>query len=178
MGQVMQLTTSMSSLRPRGVLARTSSQSCAAGPVSGPPAGATTAPQGQSCPDDTPVPNTEYKLQRPHYPEQAPDDQLVLSPEALEWYEAAYKKREGVADEAQASAGETEFSLGDSLRVTWIAAQRADKTLLPLFGAKTLAEGYRIALDGLLERLVNLPPPAGGTWVPIVPDGQATAHLT
>ena len=47
-----------------------------------------------------------------------------------------------------------------------------------MFSAKTLAEGYRLAKDGLLERLVNLPPPANDTWLPIVPDGQATSHLT
>ena len=41
-----------------------------------------------------------------------------------------------------------------------------------------LKEGYRKAEDGLIERLVQLPPPAGATWVPIVPDGQATANLT
>ena len=39
-----------------------------------------------------------------------------------------------------------------------------------------LAEGHRIASDGVLERQV-----AGAVkpiWVPIVPEGQATAHLT
>ena len=46
-----------------------------------------------------------------------------------------------------------------------------------MFSAKELANGYRIAKDGLLERQVNLPPPANATWVPIVPEGQAQANL-
>ena len=46
-----------------------------------------------------------------------------------------------------------------------------------MFSAKELANGYRIAKDGLLERQVNLPPPANATLVPIVPEGQAQANL-
>ena len=47
-----------------------------------------------------------------------------------------------------------------------------------MFTARTLADGYRLAKDGLLERLVQLPPPANATWVPIVPDGMATGNLS
>ena len=49
---------------------------------------------------------------------------------------------------------------------------------MPMFSASTLKEGFRLAKDGLLERVVQLPPPANATWVPIVPDGQATGNLT
>ena len=49
---------------------------------------------------------------------------------------------------------------------------------MPLFKLKTEGhEGYRVAKDGLLERWVSLPPPANDSWVPIVPDGQATGNL-
>ena len=41
-----------------------------------------------------------------------------------------------------------------------------------------MQRGFRVNKDGLLERQVSLPPPANETWVPVVPDGQATAHLT
>jgi hypothetical protein len=88
------------------------------------------------------------------------------------------EKREGLADEVKAEAGETEFRVGQSLRLTWLAAQRLDATLMPMFKAEELGAGYRKGADGLLERQVVLPPPAGTRWVPIVPDGNATAHLT
>ena len=34
------------------------------------------------------------------------------------------------------------------------------------------------SFDGLLERSIPSPNPPGSTWVPVVPDGQATVHLT
>ena len=102
----------------------------------------------------------------------------MLTPDALQHYEESYQKRRGLADDVRADAGECEFKLGYSLRVTWIRQQRADKSLVPMFSAKQLADGYRIARDGLLERLVQLPPPVGATWVPVVPDGMATGVLS
>ena len=44
-------------------------------------------------------------------------------------------------------------------------------------GQIRLADGFRQAKDGLLERLVTQPPPVNSIWVPIVPDGQAQANL-
>ena len=124
--------------------------------------------------DQGPVPNTAYK----------PDDgrgkavpELVLTPDTLAYYKKLDDKRKEIADDAHAEVAECEFELGHSLRVTWILAQRADKALMPMLAAKELDDGYRIAKDGLLERLVNLPPPANATWVPIVPEGQATGNL-
>ena len=81
-----------------------------------------------------------------------------------------------MSDNVKAESGECEFALGQSLRLTWVPAQRADKALLPMFAAKHLEEGYRVAEDGLLERQVRLPPPVNATWVPVVPDGQATGY--
>ena len=83
-----------------------------------------------------------------------------------------------LADDVKADSGECEFTLGQSLRLTWVAAQRADKALMPMFVSKHLEDGYRVATDGLLERQVDLPPPANATWVPIVPDGMAMGNLT
>lgn len=47
-----------------------------------------------------------------------------------------------------------------------------------MFGAKELAEGYRLGKHRLLERQVVLPPPIRSACVPIVPEGQAMANLT
>ena len=58
-------------------------------------------------------------------------DVLDLAPETLDWYEEMSSKREGLADDARAEAGETDFQLGLGLRVTWLSAQRLDKTLMP-----------------------------------------------
>ena len=125
------------------------------------------------------MPNTEYKANQGDPKAIIRDvDELVLTPDALKYYEESYRKRRGLADDVQTEAGECEFKLGDSLRVTWIPQQRADKSLTPMFSAKTLADGYRVARDGLLERLVQLPPPVNATWVPVVHDGMATGNLT
>ena len=126
-----------------------------------------------------PVPNTLYKDNAGDPKALVKDvDELVLTHDALDYYDKLYDKRREIADEAHAEAGECEFELGHSLRVTWVPAQRADKALMPMFSAKQLSEGYRIAKDGLLERHVQLPPPANATWVPIVPEGQATGNLS
>ena len=105
------------------------------------------------------------------------NDKLSLDQESLRWYEGEFQKRDALAEEIKAGSGEVEFSLGDSLRVTWLTAQRLDPTLCPMFTAKVLDDGYRIAGDGLLERRVKQSPPIEPRWVPIVPAGHATAHL-
>ena len=65
------------------------------------------------------------------------------------------EKRESLAEEVRADAGEVEFEVKTGLRVTWLGEQRADPELAPLFKAKQLAEGYRMASDGLLERQIR-----------------------
>ena len=122
-----------------------------------------------------PVPNTEWEAKGDP---RLGSEELKLTSDALAYYEKVHDLRREHADEARAEAGEVEFSLGANLRVTWAQAQRADKTLALMFGGKPLAEGYRVAPDGLLERHVKLPPPVSYAWVPIVPDGQATANLS
>ena len=90
-------------------------------------------------------------------------------------------ERDKLIEEAKAKTGEVEFSVGGGLRLTWVAAQRADKELRSFFSksaAGNFPAGYRLASDGLLERQVAQPPPIGEAWVPVVPDGLATAHVT
>ena len=96
----------------------------------------------------------------------------------MRYYDTLYDKRRELSDEVKAESGECEFKLGQSLRLTWVPAQRADKALMPMFAAKSMENGYRITSDGLLERQVQLPPPANATWVPVVPDGMAMGNLT
>ena len=126
-----------------------------------------------------PAPNTIYKEGKGD-PKTLIEgvDEISLTPDALRYYQTLYDKRREVADEVRADAGECEFQLGQSLRLTWVSSQRADKLLMPMFGAKNLDSGYRVAKDGLLERQVQLPPPVNSTWVPIVPNGQATGNLS
>ena len=138
------------------------------------PASALGAESGPEHEDrDGPVPCTEY-IDENH-------DELKLYTEAESHYEDSVKKREELADDVKADAGQTEFQLGTSIRLHWIPEQQADKGLAPMFklDKETLRQrGFRIAQDGVLEREVNLPTPALATWVPVVPDGQAMAHLS
>ena len=55
-----------------------------------------------------PVPDTLYKDKGSKLIQEG--DELVLTPEALAWYQEAYDKREEVRDEVRASNGETELS--------------------------------------------------------------------
>ena len=100
---------------------------------------------------------------------------IELDAETLTWYVDKEQEREQIAEEARADQGEITFAIGECLRTSWSAAQRADKSRICMFQKKAAA-GHRIASDGLLERQV-----AGAVkpiWVPIVPEGQATSNLT
>jgi len=141
------------------------------------PKGQSLSGEARPCgpPTDASVPNTELKEER--NPMEM-EHRLELTEEALSWYDKKFEERDQHREEARDTIGETDFAIGESLRVTWGAAQRADKMLLPMFSAKTLAEGYRMAPDGVLERMVQVAQAGGAIWVPIVPDGQAAAHLS
>jgi len=115
---------------------------------------------------------------------------IELDDDTAKYYSDQYQKREALADDIRAEEGETEFKLSDSLRVTWVSLQRVDpqfiKVIQSLAKAKddesehvwSNAQGWRIASDGLLEKLVVQPAPLQSAWLPVVPEGQATANLT
>ena len=87
----------------------------------------------------------------------------------LKWYERKAEKREAIAKEIRADAGETDFNIADSLRLSWNPLQRADKDLASHM--KVPGSDFRLAPDGCLERRVEQPlSPA--TWVIVVPEGD------
>ena len=90
-----------------------------------------------------PVPNTEYR-ESVGDPRVARGEEgiLDLTQDTLRYYDELYDKRRELADDVKADSGECEFTLGQSLRLTWVAAQRADKALMPMFVSKHLEDGY------------------------------------
>ena len=101
--------------------------------------------------------------------------------EAEKFYEKQAAKREVLADEARADAGDSGVCLGDSLRVTWLLAQKADPELAAVLkhaSGTACAKGYRRGEDGLLEKQVKGKSPLPDLFVPVVPRGQATAHMS
>ena len=89
-------------------------------------------------------------------------------------------KRDELAEDARAEYDDVgTWDWGASLRHQWSAAQRLDKDLSPCF-SKTWKPPHdeRInANDGLVEKLVT-PEGREPRWVPIVPNGHATRHMT
>lgn len=100
--------------------------------------------------------------------------------ETLRKYEERTKIRDVSVDEIKSAEGESDFKFGESLRITWLSHQRADKELSLIMNAKEkdFPGGYRIAKDGVLEREIRLPPPCPVKWVPVVPDGQSMRNMT
>ena len=96
--------------------------------------------------------------------------------QSLRWYDKNSSKRMQIADEIRADAGESEFGIAESVRVAWIPDQRADPAIRHHFDQP--GNGFRVAPDGVLERHVNVTPPIGPLWVPIVPRGHAMAHVS
>ena len=88
------------------------------------------------------------------------------------------KEREQLSEDARAEHDARIWEWGASLRHQWVAAQRIDKDLAPSF-QKTWKPPHdqRLAPDGLLEQLVT-PENKDPRWVPVVPNGYATRHLT
>ena len=87
-----------------------------------------------------------------------------------------------------------EFKVGESLRVEWKANQKRDAECIRAYRdlqrgpkqpkdakgvvARIDKDMYRVGTDGLLERRVVSPNLGQPEWVPVVPDGYATGHLT
>ena len=105
-------------------------------------------------------------------------------------------KRNEERAKLEAEADETwEFRVGESLRIEWASAQRrgpeCQRVLRDLKSCKSnggerqsdaLArsdrEVHRVADDGVLERRITSEHLGQPEWVPIVPEGYATGHIT
>ena len=95
-----------------------------------------------------------------------------------EWSHRKIKQREALAEDVRAEHGESEFQIKGCLRTTLAGAQRIDPELAKLTQAKEkdIPHGFRRADHGVLER--NVVVGQGDAWVVIVPDGNATAHMS
>ena len=104
-----------------------------------------------------------------------------MDQEHQDWYDKAVKERNRLAEQAadDMDMGDETWSWGASLRATWAPAQQVDKSLAEYFRKHAeFPHDVRRAKDGVLEKLVqpkNRPSPI---WVPIVPEGHVTQHLT
>ena len=65
--------------------------------------------------------------QTPHTYEE--DGRLKLDARAAEWLKAACRKREKLADEARAEAGESRFAVAPTVRSAWLKDQDTDPSL-------------------------------------------------
>ena len=97
------------------------------------------------------------------------------------WYDKQAAKRDALAEDARVEAGESGFTLGESLRVTWLLAQRADPELAALLkhaSGVPDSRGFRRGDDGLLEKQIVHKAPFPPTFVPVVPKGFAAANMS
>ena len=102
-----------------------------------------------------------------------------MTPETRKFYDDLLARREQHADVEQAETEQITWTLGANLRVVWGCAQRSDKDLNGYFqNGATFPHDVRIAEDGVLEHLSPDRSPEKPEWVPIVPSGYATSHLT
>ena len=79
--------------------------------------------------------------------------------------------------------GDETWAWGASLRSTWASAQQVDKFLAKYFRrhpelTENLPHDVRRAKDGVSEKLVTPKSRPTPIWVPIVPEGHVTQHLT
>ena len=71
-----------------------------------------------------------------------------------------------------------ENAISALVRITWASHQRAEKELNAVITAKEMKDGFRLAPDQVLEREIRQHAPCPPKWLPVVPDGQCTRHLT
>ncbi|CAK8990984.1 unnamed protein product, partial [Durusdinium trenchii] len=103
-----------------------------------------------------------------------------LTKGAEDWLDQRYREREAVAEEARGASG-SRLGVGQDLRNAWFKDQRSDPKLLPIIQScwKKKESRFRIADDGLLERLVhNVDGTGAEKWVPVVPEGEAAHMMT
>ena len=79
-----------------------------------------------------PVPNTQVKSRGDGNLADPTQDDLVLTPDALRYYDKLYESRRELRDEVLADEGECDFELGYALRLTWVTQQRGDSSLLSI----------------------------------------------
>ena len=85
-----------------------------------------------------------------------------------------------MAEEARGASG-SRLGVGQDLRNAWFKDQRSDPKLLPIIQScwKKKESRFRIADDGLLERLVhNVDGTGAEKWAPVVPEGEAAHMMT
>ena len=104
-----------------------------------------------------------------------------MSPEHQDWYDKAIRKRNRLAETVSddMDMGDETWTWGASLRATWASAQQVDKSLAGYFRRHAeFPHNVRRAKDGVLEKLVTPKSRPTPIWVPIVPEGHVTQHLT
>ncbi len=131
--------------------------------------------------------------QEPSYVHFSNQSDLVVEEAHHEFYRRAFERKQWqaeVQDAAGGTAGGNHFSLESTLRVKILSAQRADPGLThilnPLLkpapkGAVKVSDatsqaGYRMAVDGVLEKSVSTK--GGQTYVPVIPDGDLGTNAT
>ena len=100
--------------------------------------------------------------------------EIRLEPMAKEWLQREVQKREGLAEEMRAEAGESRFAVKQTLRGKWLLARGSE--------LKKLASGGDVSFrcaptDGLVEKRLVEKGTGVETWVPVVPEGHI-GHLT
>ena len=99
---------------------------------------------------------------------------LEMEPAAKKWLDEATKKREVLAEEARAEAGESDFQVNKTLRETWAEEQKKSEYIQSL-AAKP---GFRRADDELVEKQAHDRWELYERWLPVVLEGQAALHLS
>ena len=112
----------------------------------------------------SPVPNTRVRSRR----DRAQDsEELVLTPDALRYYDESYEARRQLREEVLEGEGECDFELGTALRLTWVSQQRGDTSLISIISTEPIPNGShprfrRISphsrRPSLLRRVVRSPP--------------------
>ena len=102
-----------------------------------------------------------------------------LSGTAEKWLNEHLKRRKEKVEELKE---ESELAVGADLRSDWFKSQRSDDKLMSVI-QKCLkrteeTNKFRLAEDGLLERLLERDGQNGELWVPVVPDGKAHSMMS
>ena len=117
--------------------------------------------------------------QTPHCVEK--DGKLLLSEVGQEWLDKAVRRREKLAEEVRAEAGECSFTVEAPIRKMWAKAQESDDGLTAWFKEADDESNHlsrRCLSDGCLERYVRVGKTGTEHYVPVVPAGDAALNLT